>query len=297
MGYVLFESSGTFNPSTYGLVPGDTVQVIAVGGGGGGCGANGAQYNATSSRSRNGGTAGAAGGASSFGNILSAAGGSGGTCCTGTGYSPALTMPSPPATGTTGIGIEQSYTSSFTYNGTSIIVCMGADGGNGWFPDRVPQRVDYISLYAMLGNSFARNGVIQFQEHPIQLQYVATTGNTVRQASWTAQSAARTDKCGGISTCSYWGSSPGFVISGIPGIGYGAGGASAVGCSQYNNTYGMDYQLFGYGGNGGVVATTTYVLPNTNAIAVTVGNGGAGVSVNKALAGGGGARGCVAVFW
>ena len=32
MGFALFESSGTFNPANYGLVVGDTIQVVAVGG-------------------------------------------------------------------------------------------------------------------------------------------------------------------------------------------------------------------------------------------------------------------------
>lgn len=32
MGFALFESSGTFNPASYGLVIGDVLQVVAVGG-------------------------------------------------------------------------------------------------------------------------------------------------------------------------------------------------------------------------------------------------------------------------
>lgn len=32
MGFALFESSGTFNPASYGLVVGDMLQVVAVGG-------------------------------------------------------------------------------------------------------------------------------------------------------------------------------------------------------------------------------------------------------------------------
>lgn len=32
MGFALFESSGTFKPANYGLVVGDTIQVVAVGG-------------------------------------------------------------------------------------------------------------------------------------------------------------------------------------------------------------------------------------------------------------------------
>lgn len=33
MGYALFTQSGTFNPSNYGLIVGDLLQVVCVGGG------------------------------------------------------------------------------------------------------------------------------------------------------------------------------------------------------------------------------------------------------------------------
>ena len=36
MGMVLFNKSGTFNPSDYGLSVGDQIQIVCVGGGGGG---------------------------------------------------------------------------------------------------------------------------------------------------------------------------------------------------------------------------------------------------------------------
>lgn len=54
MGMLLFDKSGTFVPSTYGLTVGDMLHIVAVGGGG---------------------SAGAAGGATSFGNLLTVAGG------------------------------------------------------------------------------------------------------------------------------------------------------------------------------------------------------------------------------
>ena len=38
MGLAIFEESGTFDPTMYGLQTGDLIQVIAVGGGGGGGG-------------------------------------------------------------------------------------------------------------------------------------------------------------------------------------------------------------------------------------------------------------------
>ena len=66
MGFALFESSGTFNPANYGLVVGDTIQVVAVGGGRGG---NGSEYDSSVE------VQGSNGGASSFGSFASAPGG------------------------------------------------------------------------------------------------------------------------------------------------------------------------------------------------------------------------------
>jgi hypothetical protein len=60
MGFQLFETSGTFNPADWGLKTGDMLYIVAIGGGGGGVGAYG---NAS------------AGSASSFGSIVTAAGG------------------------------------------------------------------------------------------------------------------------------------------------------------------------------------------------------------------------------
>lgn len=54
MGFVIFESSGTFTPGNYGLTYGDVITVVAVGGGG---------------------SSTVAGGASSFGSLLTAPGG------------------------------------------------------------------------------------------------------------------------------------------------------------------------------------------------------------------------------
>lgn len=61
MGYVIFEQSGTFKPSDFGLVTGDTLQIVCVGGGASGC----ERHNAV---------AGNPGGASSFGSYVTAPG-------------------------------------------------------------------------------------------------------------------------------------------------------------------------------------------------------------------------------
>ena len=95
MGFALFESSGTFNPANYGLVVGDTIQVVAVGGGKGG---SGSDYN-------DGETLGSNGGTSSFGSFVSAPGGNAAVTVAGA---------TPPLSGGEASG------------------CMGSDGEHGW---------------------------------------------------------------------------------------------------------------------------------------------------------------------
>lgn len=94
MGFALFESSGTFNPANYGLVVGDTIQVVAVGGGRGG---NGSDYDTGEVHGSNGGT-------SSFGSFVSAPGGN---AVASTGVTPPL-------------------------SGGDASGCMGSDGEHGW---------------------------------------------------------------------------------------------------------------------------------------------------------------------
>ena len=95
MGFALFESSGTFNPANYGLVVGDTIQVVAVGGGRGG---NGSDYN-------DGETLGSNGGTSSFGSFVSAPGGNAAVTVAGA---------TPPLSGSEANG------------------SLGSDGEHGW---------------------------------------------------------------------------------------------------------------------------------------------------------------------
>lgn len=94
MGFALFESSGTFNPASYGLIVGDTIQVVAVGGGHGG---NGSDYSSGEVRGSNGGT-------SSFGSFVSAPGGN---AVASAGVTPPL-------------------------SGGDASGCMGSDGEHGW---------------------------------------------------------------------------------------------------------------------------------------------------------------------
>lgn len=73
MGMALFTTSDTFTPSDYGLVAGDNIVVVCVGGGQGGGG-----YKYLSSSSSYSSVSGSSGSASSFGSLVSASGGSGG---------------------------------------------------------------------------------------------------------------------------------------------------------------------------------------------------------------------------
>lgn len=74
-----------------------------------------------------------------------------------------------------------------------------------------------------------------------------------------------------------------YQYNGAGGKGYGAGGAGI-----YDRI----------GGASGALRFASYILPNTDSITVTVGNGGIGGYLdNTRYFSGGGARGCVAVFW
>lgn len=119
MGFQLFESSGTFNPSDWGLKAGDIISIICVGGGGAGC---------TNE------TAGKTGSASSFGSILSAAGGSGG------------------AVGGTPGTVGAYYGSAESANN------QGGCGAGGWYPgviycggNGISQSIKGLTIYSSAG--------------------------------------------------------------------------------------------------------------------------------------------------
>ena len=110
MGFQLFETSGTFNPATWGLKAGDPLHIICVGGGGGG----GGGYNSSALNGAN-------GSASSFGSIVTAAGGNGGMG--GKNYMSNNTIQSGSCPG------SQAY---FTSNLGGAP--FAGSGGDGWIP-------------------------------------------------------------------------------------------------------------------------------------------------------------------
>lgn len=241
MGYVLFTSSGTFKPADYGLAPGDTIQITAIGGGAGGAGYQ---------------SYGSAGSASSFGSILTAPGG---TACTGADASGALSEGMLPGTNTT-ILYSDPDGSDTTYG-------VGGQGGPGWMPGEARE---YFELFCQLiynsNGAFIRGEVMWQKAVPSFMQQAASV-IPFGASSYNRVSYSRND----------------YFYQGVGGRGYGAGGGGV---------------REAMGGNSGALRHASYKLPSTAAIAVTVGNGGVGGYYQSAgNYAGGGARGCVAVFW
>lgn len=241
MGYVLFTSSGTFKPADYGLAPGDTIQITAIGGGAGGAGIQGL---------------GSAGSASSFGSILTAPGG---TACTGANACGALSEGMLP-------GTDNAVTYTLP-NDNDRTYGVGGQGGPGWMPGEARE---YFELFCQLiysSSGAITYGAILWQKAAPSFMQQAASVIPFGASSYDQVSYSRTD----------------YYYQGVGGRGYGAGGGGVRGS---------------IGGNSGALRHASYKLPSTAAIAVTVGNGGAGgYYQSTGNYAGGGARGCVAVFW
>lgn len=241
MGYVLFTSSGTFKPADYGLAPGDTIQITAIGGGAGGAGNE--NY-------------GSAGSASSFGSILTAPGG---TACTRADTCGALSEGMLPGTNTA-ITYQLPGDKNTEYG-------VGGQGGPGWMPGEARE---YFELFCQL--IYNSSGDITYGA----ILWQKAVPSFMQQAASVVPFGASSKKNASYNRKDYY-------YQGVGGRGYGAGGGGVVG---------------NMGGNSGALRHASYKLPSTAAIAVTVGNGGAGGYFHSAgNYAGGGARGCVAVFW
>lgn len=270
MGMALFESSGTFSPQIYGLSPGDTIHVTAVGGGGGG------SY---------GSNAGSAGSASSFGSILTAAGGSAGSTESSPTISTVTNRNNPVHSYRYYAVMLVPYGSSYQTN--RIQIQVGSQGADGWLPDRpfktthsYPYRYFIQDLpattYFDTNNSRVKGAMCLIDEHIWNVGGYSSNG-----IQFTALSAAQTVPMAGYGgSYTHNTSNQGYLIvnlGGAGGIGYGAGGGGAY---NYYENYTLN------GGYSGVKADIDYVLTSMDSIAVTVGNGGAGHSSG----GGGGYR-------
>lgn len=271
MGYTLFTASGTFSPSTYGLNAGDLIHIKCVGGGGGG---GSSQTGATN------------GGTSSFGSILTAVGGN-------AGVAGANTMPTAQEGNCRG-GVAS--TSMVLPYGTSWYpLSVGGAGGHGWAPGlHIPLIAG--SVGGIIGISIAGSSTSGLYMYPTGLananSAILEVGgmlaplvfNSSGRSSASCDPSASTAPYGnyGYAQCS-----SNYAMGGPGGLGYGAGGGGN--CD-------LRYSSYGSGGNGGCIKDIDYLLTNSNSIAVTVGAGGSGVN-NGVYSSGGGARGCVAIWW
>ena len=268
MGFTIFTSSGSFIPSRYGLSPGDVIHVKCVGGGGAGGGSLEDKY------------AGSAGSASSFGNVLSAAGGL-------AGITNSKKLPTAQIGSCQGSGAGQS---TLPKGSSSYDAYYGGCGGHGWLPGVSMPTVAGCALSQVPVNIAAVSSSA-LSMYPMQSAtpgYFSCFGNysaMTYNGTTTGQYSAQTGYFGGYGSISA--SSSSYCIAGAGGVGYGAGGGGAVYSSSGSG---------GSGGNGGVITDIDYILTSANSIAVTVGSGGAG-NGNNIYSGGGGARGCVAIWW
>lgn len=262
MGMLLFDKSGTFVPSTYGLTVGDMIHVVAIGGGG---------------------SAGAAGGATSFGNLLTVAGGA--------------------AAGSFGYGGEGGW-----HPALPVTLC-------GAPPNDVPMGTAMYSNAGgcrsskiLLSGSTASGTITIFG--PFVPLYggagygAALTTDTKRSG---LSGASQDGYFNGGKGCNgkTFADEPDKDISldlGGGGSGYGAGGGGGRAYSKqvvYGEASGKN------GGAHGVFNWLDYVLTASSpfSFAITIGAGGASGTVSGASADrvyynyGAGASGCVAIYW
>ena len=285
MGMVLFNKSGSFKPSSYGLSVGDLIQVVVVGGGGGGA-ALGSQQSISVPRAGN-------GGSSSFGSYLTAAGGAG-------GGSTRLTQGS----------YFGGYSATARDSDGSRDYCVCAGGGaGGWHPYADIEGGHGQDGFA-IGYTTNSSAVTPMVIIPAPIALAGGSGAYVIQPGYSSVYAkqgrygGRERVSGGYHSAGYYvgafrglhsilngggsGSGDGRGTSGAGGSGYGAGGGSGggyIGDEQY--------AALGYAGNSGEIKRTFLTLTSVNAIAVTVGGGGSGSAINytKAVAGKNGGAG------
>lgn len=258
MGFMLFTSSGSFNPATYGLNVGDLVQVIVVGGGAGG-----------DART----TKGSAGASSSFGSYVTATGGA----VSGGGIARVTTLPYP-----TGSGIDSGEWR------------IAGEGGDGWLPGvGMIQPANPEAFLAMFGVGTEKPDLTTYNLHRFSAKYNFRYAND--ETLGQSEVSARTDGRAGNGQAYLGDSSAEYsVVCGCGGIGWGAGGGGGL----YYGVSSTDAKNESAGGGAGKIVYGSVKLSSISSIPVTVGNGGAGASYpSYTMTGGGGCRGCVAVFW
>lgn len=270
MGFTIFESSGIFNPSDYGLNIRDMLHLIVVGGGGGGCGV-----------SNNYGP-GNPGGASSFGSILTAEGGLAPSDKNAVTPTAGSFRGAPGVTGHVGVYYDPN-------NGMKVIdlSSYGGGGADGWLPGVFKGRPGLSSTQFAYSSHLEKpmTGSSKWEwGGPMQDVYGHTAIFGYADALISVLPAGnQVAGSGGIYVDEYYS----MAIGGVGGLGYGAGGGG--GADAYTGVHNA-----GAGGNSGVIAQKDYMLTSLEPVPITVGIGGKG---GTGYAGGDGANGCVAIFW
>lgn len=265
MGMLLFDKSGTFVPSDYGLSVGDMIHVVAIGGGG---------------------SAGAAGGATSFGNLLTVAGGaaagSGGYGGEG-GWHPALpvTLCSAPP--------------NDVPMGTAMYSNAGGCGCSKTLLSGSGSSLNTQTIYAPFAPLYGGAGYSSY----------ASTGDSSRNITFngTSQNGYFNGGkgCNGKAITGGSDSDLSLYLGG-GGSGYGAGGGGGYASANDNSYYTAAGKN---GGAHGVFNWLDYVLTagSPTSFAITVGAGGVSGKVrseneiNIYYNYGAGASGCVAIYW
>lgn len=263
MGMLLFDKSGTFVPSTYGLTVGDMLHIVAIGGGG---------------------SAGKAGGATSFGNLLTVAGGAAaGSFGYGGegGWHPALPVTlcgAPPNM----VPMGTVMYSNAGGCGCSQTLLSGSSSSIGTTTRYAP----FAPLYGGAGHS----------------SYASITGRGGTLTGASQDGYFNGGKgCNGKTHSSESSTYLSLDLGG-GGSGYGAGGG---GGRAYSSLYDYGEASGKNGGAHGVFNWLDYVLTASSPakFAITVGAGGASGKVTGRSADwvyynyGAGASGCVAIYW
>lgn len=259
MGMLIYESSGTFNPAAIGLSPGDTVNVICIGGGGGGGGAVHAMYGAP--KGGNGGN----GGSSSFGAYVTSAGGSGGN-----------------GSGKTTTTLQGQYfpgrsllTSSVAVIGGGaggfILGCQSWGGNGGYALSTDSTSFSIIDGGTGLSGTAGWGGFNFYGSTIPPLLNLApfgfnNAGGTIsydRKRMFGNSGLSKGAGRGGVTSIN-----SGLSPSGGGGSGYGAGGGGA--------SNGSTESAYANSGCSGFVQTSIILLTQTDPISITVGGGGGG---------------------
>lgn len=262
MGMLLFDKSGTFKPKDYGLTVGDILHIVAIGGGG---------------------SAGAAGGATSFGSLLTVAGGvAAGSAGYGGegGWHPALPVTlcgAPP---------------DIVPMGTTMYSNAGGCSCSDTLLSGSSSSLGTTTRYAPFAPLYGAAGVYQ-RMNPDSASGGSITG-TSRNGNFNGGKGCTGRTYAGTNKTNL------YLYLGGGGSGYGAGGgggyafSSQLGSASSKN-----------GGAHGVFNWLDYVLSasSPSSFAITIGEGGtSGKVVNDQSAEvyynyGAGASGCVAIYW